>query len=999
MKNLILRLIRLSFYFYWLWLPASWAWASGSSEAFGFLPPLQQPLSSEPLQQSFSGPLQPFTPELSQPLLPSEPSEPSSSLLPSEPSEPSQPEFSTAGFFRLEGAGREVYSMNPAWRFYKGAAAGAEAVDFADTAWTAVSLPHGLEYLPLEASGCMNYQGEAWYRKHFTPEESWKGKKLFLHFEAIMGKSKVFLNGRLLTEHWGGYLPVIADLSEAIRWGEENVIAVWTDNSDDPSYPPGKAQDVLDYTYFGGIYRDCWLVVHAPLYITDPNRERETAGGGLFVAYDRVSEQSADVLVKIQVRNETKQAFTGIVEYQLLQPDGKQVAYLNDKIRVPAGKAVASSDRMQVRSPRLWSPDSPTLYNLLVRVRDESGRVIDGYRRRIGIRSLEFKGKEGFWLNGKPYGEPLIGANRHQDFAVLGNAVPNSLHWRDAKKLREAGLKVIRNAHCPQDPAFMDACDELGLFVIVNTPGWQFWNEAPEFGERVYEDIRNIVRRDRNHPCVWLWEPVLNETWYPADFAQNTRALVDAEYPYPSCYSACDREARGKEHFPVLFTHPANADKNWAIQELDPAITYFTREWGDNVDDWNAHNSPSRAARNWGEQAQLIQAGHYACPPYPYTSYDALYRTTPQHVGGCVWHAFDHQRGYHPDPFYGGLMDVFRQPKYAYYLFMAQRPPVRREGVCGTGPMVYIAHEMTPFSDKDVTVYSNCDEVRLTFTRGGRTHTYQKENAAEKKNITAQENAAEQKAISGKKNTSRKETASGRKDAFGKGIPSPVIVFPDVYDFMVDKRLSMEEGKQEDVYLLAEGLIDGKVVATHRVAPARRPEKLLLWVDDEQTGLEANGSDVTTVIAAVADKNGHIKRLNNYFITFEIEGEGRLAGGPEQMANPAPVRWGTAPILVQSTLKPGKIRITARVLFAGSQRPVSATLELTSRPSAFPLVYDPAEAARLSQNPAIPSERTGAASPDELRNAKLEIERLQNEINSLKLKEVERQQKEFGEKK
>ena len=118
-----------------------------------------------------------------------------------------------------------------------------------------------------------------------------------------------------------------------------------------------------------------------------------------------------------------------------------------------------------LKSPLLWSPETPTLYNLIVRIRDNEGNVVDGYRRRIGIRSVEFKGKDGFWLNGKPYPSPLIGANRHQDFAVVGNAVANSIHWRDAKKLRDAGMKVIRNAHCPQDPAFMDACDELGLFV------------------------------------------------------------------------------------------------------------------------------------------------------------------------------------------------------------------------------------------------------------------------------------------------------------------------------------------------------------------------------------------------------------------------------------------------------------------------------------------------------------------------------------------------------
>ena len=133
---------------------------------------------------------------------------------------------------------------------------------------------------------------------------------------------------------------------------------------------------------------------------------------------------------------------------------------------------------MKLQTPQLWSPEHPNLYNLIVRIRNQKGDVVDGYRRRIGIRSIEFKGKDGFWLNGKPYGQPLIGANRHQDYAVVGNAVSNGLHWRDAKKLRDAGLKVIRNAHCPQDPAFMDACDELGLFVIVNIPGWQFWNDG-----------------------------------------------------------------------------------------------------------------------------------------------------------------------------------------------------------------------------------------------------------------------------------------------------------------------------------------------------------------------------------------------------------------------------------------------------------------------------------------------------------------------------------------
>lgn len=829
----------------------------------------------------------------------------------------------------------------------------AETKEFNDKDWTVVSLPDGIEYLPTEASGCINYQGEVWYRKHFTPDAALKGKKLFLHFEAIMGKSKVFVNGKLLTEHFGGYLPVIADVTDVLDWNGGNVIAVWADNSDDPSYPPGKAQDVLDYTYFGGIYRDCWLIAHNNVFITDPNYENEVAGGGLFVAFGKVSDALAEVQLKIHVRNATKNPFSGRVEYMLLQPDGTEVARLSDKIQVKAGRATTVSDRMPVKQPMLWTPSTPTLYNLLVRVLDKEGNVIDGYRRRIGIRSIEFKGKDGFYLNGRPYGKPLIGANRHQDFAIVGNAVANSIHWRDAKKLKDVGMEIIRNAHCPQDPAFMDACDELGLFVIVNTPGWQFWNDAPEFAQRVYSDIRNVVRRDRNHPSVWLWEPILNETWYPADFAKNTRDIVDAEYPYPYCYSGSDSEARGHENFPVYFAHPANMQD--ASKEIDPTKTYFTREWGDNVDDWSSHNSPSRVARNWGEQPMRVQAQHYACPYYPVTSYDVLYKQSPQHVGGCLWHSFDHQRGYHPDPFYGGLMDVFRQPKYSYYMFMAQRPAVKNDRNAGSGPMVYIAHEMTPFSGKDVTVYSNCDEVRLTFNKGGKTYTY-------------------------------------KKDKNRPGMPSPVITFPDVYDFMVDKAFSRTQ-KQDDVYLLAEGLIDGKVVATHKVVPARRPEKILLWMDNEGTDLKADGSDFVTVVAAVADKNGNIKRLNNYNIRFSIEGEGRLLGGPGVLANPVPVKWGTAPVLVQSTLKPGKIRITASVLFEGSQMPISGELELESKPSVFPLVYDAADAARIPLGSASAGQNTASKT-----DAEREVERLRKELNTLKLKEVERQQSEFGEK-
>jgi beta-galactosidase len=289
-------------------------------------------------------------------------------------------------------------------------------------------------------------------------------------------------------------------------------------------------------------------------------------------------------------------------------------------------------------------------------------------------------------------------------------------------------------------------------------------------------------------------------------------------------------------------------------------------------------------------------------------------------------------------------------------MFMAQRSPVKQENrLYESGPMVYIAHEMTPFSPKDVTVYSNCDEVRLTYLENGKTWTY-------------------------------------RKPKNQVGMPSPIITFKDVYNFMDDKALSWKK-RQKEVYLLAEGLINGEVVATHKVCPARRPAKVMLWLDNEGNDLVADGSDFTTVVAAIADKDGNIKRLNNYYVKFHIEGEGRILGGAGELANPAPVKWGTAPIVVQSTLKPGKIRITASVLFEGEQMPVSGVIEFDSKPATQKMIYNANEAEQLSKVSESSFSVAGAKS-----DAEIERERQISAANAERLKEVEKQQTEFGEK-
>lgn len=873
-------------------------------------------------------------------------------------------EFSTAGFYKLPKL-RSVYNFNQAWRFCKGNSHGAEKVEFDDKHWPLVHLPNGIELLPMEASGCINYQGEVWYRKHFNVPVKHNKERLVLHFEGIMGKSKVWINGHLVKESFSGYLPLVIDISPYVFFDKDNVIAVWADNSDEPNYPPGKAQEVLDFTYFGGIYRDAWLYTTNRVFITDPNEENQIAGGGVFVAYNNVSDASADIILRTDVKNLTEKSFHGKVIYELFDKNHTLVASAVSMLKVNKGKHKQTCETiMKVENPHLWSPSTPYLYDLNIKVVDIKGVEKDGFRQRVGIRSIEFRGKEGLFLNGKHYDKPLMGANRHQDFAIIGHALPNSLHGRDAKKLKDLGMEIIRSAHFPQDPAWMDACDELGLFMIVTTPGWQYWNEVPTFENGVYDNIRQMVRRDRNHACVFLWEPILNETWYPDYFAKKVRDIVNEEYPYPSCYSACDFRSKGREFFSIWYENAINFNKQKPMytDSTTDHITFLQREWGDCVDDWATHNGPSRVARKWGETPMLIQAQHYAKTQFNYICYDSFFRTNTQFIGGCLWHPFDHQRGYHPDPFYGGLMDNFRQPKISYYMFKSFRKPQKDSTMLAeTGPFLYIANEMTPFSSRDVTVFTNCDRVILTINKNGRQMEWK-----------------------------RKQT---------EGMPYEPIVFEKAFSYVEDKIMSDTDNeigvnRQIDSYLLAEGFIGNKKVAECMKRPARRPEKIILSVDDEGQDLKADGSDKVVIIASIVDKYGQVKRLNNSRIKFTIDGEGTLIGNSKIYANPVEVSWGTAPILVQSTNKAGKIKVYAEMDFPGSQRPISGYLEFNSHPALYPSLYNIQEMKDYDTQQ-VKSESQATKSLDKVQ-LKQEIEKLRQELNQFKLKQVSIQQTEFN---
>ncbi|MGH7240569.1 MAG: glycoside hydrolase family 2 protein, partial [Candidatus Saccharimonadales bacterium] len=386
--------------------------------------------------------------------------------------------------------------------------------------------------MPGFVSGGANYQGIVWYRKHFRIPAAIRNKRITLTFEAIMGKSAIYLNGHLLGKHKGGYLPIVLDLSSSgyLNLDGENVVTVMADNSNDPTYPPGKPEYGLDFTYDGGIYRDAWLLATNQIYITNAIAANKVAGGGIRVGYTHVSEAMATVHVHIDLFNESAKNASLIVRLMLKDNEGKTVASCQEGIKLQKGREGEVLQSFNVSNPSLWAPDHPYLYDLYAEVLDKQRHVIDGYYIRTGIKTVELRGREGLYLNGKPFRGKLMGVNHHQAFGYIGNAVPDNLLWQDAKLMRDAGIKIIRLSHYPQSPEFMDACDELGIFTIVCSSGWQFWNRKDTAFEKLMErDIRQMIRRDRNHASVFAWEPLPNETHYPGGFGKIAYEITHAE--------------------------------------------------------------------------------------------------------------------------------------------------------------------------------------------------------------------------------------------------------------------------------------------------------------------------------------------------------------------------------------------------------------------------------------------------------------------------------------
>ncbi len=770
---------------------------------------------------------------------------------------------------------RTVLSMNAGWQFFRPADLAGSSDQPGDTllpppsaAWEPANLPHTVRLEPRDVSGGRNYQGLCWYKRTFTAAPGWKNRIVYLKFQGAMQVADIWLNDVHLMTHYGGYTPFTIDISKALRQGGENKLLVRLDNRDNPEVPPGKPQNELDFCYFGGLYRSVDLEVRDPLHITDPILADKVAGGGIFVTFPVVDQAESTIRMQTDIANDYGEEKHCTVEHKLYDSAGALVASVSSQHSIRPREASTLTQDLRVRAPRLWHPDDPHLYLLRTAV-SVDGQVTDEVFTRIGIRSIRFDPERGLLINGNPFFS--IGANRHQDHPYVGYALPPSAHFRDAYKLREAGFTSYRS-HYPQDPSFMDACDELGILAIVSNPGWQFVGDDV-FKKRVRQDAREMIRRDRNRPSVIIWEAALNET-DNSSIAADLYRIAHEEFPGDCCYTAGDPIRKQVDGF-------AGWDIDYVgMQRKSSGKPSWVREWGDQVDNWTDQQGRVRVARSWGEAALLVQSSSHL------HSLDRICAPESRPAGGDLWSGIDSFRGYHHQPFQGAPLDLFRLPKFDYYMFQSQRPPSSATDRAGHGPMVFIANFATFQSSSTVLVFSNCEQVRLT--------------------------------------QNGNPIATQEPDS-GHHVPHPPFTF-QAGDFSASRSMlfgnpTTQSGLAQPIgELLAEGLIGGKVVATHLIHSPGVPTHVELHIDTCGLDPVANGADWVRVYAHISDARGTVHPYADDMVTFSVEGEGAVVGDATIFANPVRAEAGIATALVRTTHAPGQVTVRASVAGLGESK-------------------------------------------------------------------------------
>ena len=557
---------------------------------------------------------------------------------------------------------REIVRLNRDWRYLPKNRADAKRVDCDDRGFDRVTLPHANVELPWHDFHDRDHQFISWYRRRFRAPAGWRGRRVRLEFDGVMVAARVWVNGRSVGEHKGGYTPFGFDITDRLIWGRENIIAVQVDSRERPDIPP--CGGLIDYLLFGGIYRDVYLHVLDPVYIADvfarPGKDAIEA----VVAVVNAQEADCETDVRIEL-------------------EGK---WVQQTVQVEAGARRDVALRLDGLSVNPWSLDDPALYTLRTFLGDG-----DLVTTRVGFREARFDPDGYFYLNGRPV--KLFGLDRHQTFPYTGGAMPARVQRRDADLLKyELGLNIVRTSHYPQSPAFLDRCDEIGLLVFEEIPGWQHigddaWKEVSK------QELRAMILRDRNHPCIVLWGVRINESRDDHEFYTETNRI--AHELDPTRQTGGVRYLRDSEFLEDVFTFNDFSNDVQPPNHRPYLITEF-----------NGHMFPTKP---FDQEERLVEHA------LRHARIQDKQMGTEGVAGAIGWCAFDYNThaefGSGDRICYHGVMDIFRFPKFAAHFYKSQRDP--RYGYVLEPASHLKIGERSGGGFDPLYVFSNCETLEI----------------------------------------------------------------------------------------------------------------------------------------------------------------------------------------------------------------------------------------------------------------------------------------------
>ena len=767
----------------------------------------------------------------------------------------------------VAGGGEQIETVrgrvnfNAGWRFIKKDVRDAQAFDFDDSGWRELNVPHDWAIegpFTKEVSfegGYLPYPGVGWYRKAFTiPSDA---QCVRIEFEGVMRGAKVCLNGKYIGSWPYGYSSFSFDLTEHVRRGEKNVLAVRVENEDESSrWYPGS-----------GIYRNVWLTLSNPVHVEQ---------WGTYVTADRISDKSAFVNIRTQIQNQSQGGRDVVLETIIYDAKGKKVAAGTARHRVDKKASKEFEQELKVFNPVRWDINNPYLYKAVSNVK-VAGEIVDRYETKFGIRTIRFDADEGFFLNERNV--KIKGVNLHHGLGPFGVAFSRRAAGRQLEIMKEMGCNAIRTAHNPPAPEQLELCDEMGLLVMDET--FDEWKKPKVenayhklFDEWAQKDTRALLKRDRNHPSIFLWS-IGNEIRELGTgqgkkntkmFAEICREMDPTRPVISGIHLTIKLDKELADSFGVLGLNYWQ-DRYENIHEEFGNKPLLSTESSAVVSTRGEYHFPVKRVPG-GYRDKSLQISSYDIANCGFGDLpDVEFKLQEEYrwlMGEFVWSGFD----YHgePDPYedmwpahssYFGIVDMCGFKKDRFYLYQSQWTDE---------PMIHLLPhwnwngregEVTP-----VYCYTNCSWVQL-FVNG--------------------------------KSLGKKEKKAGQY------------------------RLKWNDVVYQPGSIKVVGYDDkGKVLCEKEIRTAGKPYKIELAADREM--ITADGEDVSFVTVRIVDEEGRLCPEADNLVHFKIEGNGDVAcvgnGNPisheSYQAKQRKAFHGLCLAVVRSTKQGGDIRLTAK---------------------------------------------------------------------------------------